>query len=56
MIRSHGKIHNLDTIVSVQLFILDKHDEETARLHKKLDFGFILLLALGAIVDFHVEL
>jgi hypothetical protein len=35
MIRSHGKTHNLDTIVSVQLFIPDKHDEEITGLHKE---------------------
>jgi hypothetical protein len=35
MIHSHGKTHNLDTIVSVQLFIPDKHDEETTGLHKE---------------------
>jgi hypothetical protein len=35
MIRSHGKTHNLDTIISVQLFIPNKHDEETTGLHKE---------------------
>jgi hypothetical protein len=35
MIRSHGKTHNLDMIVSVQLFIPDKNYEETTGLHKE---------------------
>jgi hypothetical protein len=35
MIRSHGETHNLDTIISIRLFIPDKHDEETAGLHNK---------------------